>query len=599
MTVSTASLALTLETLDSEEEASTICSTDEEKAVRRRSLLNAKIDKSIKTTAQIKERRRSSIEEGSNRLSTDSIHSDPDSASRKSAREQRKRASGLSVSVHSAVSNEQKKNTASLSATCHGPAPPTPINRNSDLDLDPLQKADLNPLKAVDSRRRRLSANDEPSAETKRRARLLVNQNRRRRAASFMVSSKRTLSDDSNPFGINDESIEPKASIKRCSSTKRLSSGSDSSSIARIQRSGSKKRLSSGSDSSGIARIQRRDSRRTLSNDSDSVGLQKQSSDPKAKVQRSSVRRRSSVEQEPSGAESGGKLSSSNVRRQKVVSSQVLSELGVGRRDSGSKAQSAANRRRASALSKSFRLSGNLNETWDSPPDKKNFTWSWKKDETESASTLRRTNRSFCVSNTSSSPKKNTVSSLLREDPFISPPSAKITKRLSVPSDMSRANHPMVIAKISQRQRQKKISPKRTSKCADLLLSPAARRTSRTKAPIGSISANTQSYPNLPLLSPDSKTKSNWKKSRGSSVRRQVAKSKSIVLEPNCLEFSGREDVVNKKDIGAIAKALKQSNQAEEDLERQKEEERHAKRSHVRARRRQFSIEPNDMSRAS
>ena len=131
---------------------------------------------------------------------------------------------------------------------------------------------------------------------------------------------------------------------------------------------------------------------------------------------------------------------------------------------------------------------------------------------------------------------------------------------------------------------------KRASKCGDSLLSPGARRVSRAKEHYGSPQL---SYPNLPLGSPESKNKQNFTKARGASLRRQASKSKAIALKAsNTLDSPiVVDDVVNQKDIGAIAKLLKESNQAEEELLRQKVEEREAKRSHIRARRQQTRIE--------
>ncbi|CAJ1960088.1 unnamed protein product [Cylindrotheca closterium] len=603
MLVSNASLSLG--SLDLEEESSVESSDDEERASRQRALLDAKLSKTFSTIAEIKKRRTCSIDEGPPGLLAESNHSNADYVRRRASREQRKRSSGLSASEHCPAAKERKEETPDLSLTVHGPTPPTPrtrINRNSDLDLDSLRTVNLDPLKAADIRRRRNSLSNEPSAEDKRRARLLVNHHRRRSLAGGTVdgegqqernsrelvgekaetrsrlqkraNSKRTLSNDSDAFGFVDESSEAKQMMDRTSSSKRLSGGSASG--PKVPESIEHRDF-----------VRRSGSRRTLSNDSDTIGFHKESPGPRVRVQRSSVRRKLSIELGPIRADP-----SPCVRKQKIASSLVLSELGVSRRDSGSNGLSAANRRRDCARYKSFRLSGNSNETWDqSPPDKKNFTWTWRNDETEP--TLRRSN----TSNTSPSQIRSAVSSILRAESFTSPPqNAKNSRRLSMPSgsDLSRTDHPMSSSKLSQRNKQPKKSPTRTSKFADSLLSPAARRrtTTRSKETIGLPGGRTQSLTNLPLAITDSKTKSNRKKGRSSANLRRQASSKTTRISPletNCFETSG--GVVNKNCIGAIAMVLKQSNEAKEELEFQKEEEREAKRSHVRARRRQLSVE--------
>jgi len=327
--------------------------------------------------------------------------------------------------------------------------------------------------------------------------------------------------------------------------------------------------------------------RRKSSIDSNSLALQEQSTTKLRAMmrRRSSSRRKLSLESEGYAPECSVRLQSSsqsNIGRRKAVSALALSELGYANQDVRSEAQSVANQRREIPRSHSFRLSGTQDETFSN----KNFTWTWKNDEMEP--TVRVTNQRSILQCASPSQTKNGIKKkTLGQDFFPSTPTSA-TRQLSMPmsSDLTRSDHPMSSMITPQRQGKKKISPKRTSKCADSLLSPGARRISRATEHFVSPLERTSSYPNLPLGSPDS-TRSNWKKSRGGNLRRQASKSKIIPQEVNALDISRVDDGVNKKDIGAIAMVLKQKNQAEEDLLRQKKEDMEAKRSHIRARRQQ------------
>lgn len=568
MTVSTASAVSPLDSGIHDEDFSVESSTteNEARALKMKSLINAKVETSIKTTEQILERRRSSIEEGATGLLAGSDHfTTVDCSSTIGTIEPRKRVSGQSVSAVNPLMHRQEENVSGLSASDHGTSRPAMINHTSDLDLNALQKA--NPLRRGASwRRRKISADDEPSAKEKHRARLFVAQNGSRRASIAGLAYGEGQK-GRNCRELAPERLETRPRLRKFASNRSLSDDSDylielkkgpSESHTLMQRSCSEKRLSSGSDSSWDSgdssisreRPQRSTSSRTLSIDANSKGNQPN--------------------------RMGGMVRKNSSRRKLLKGGEPIpatAKSGTARK------QSVAHRRREFARSRSFSLAAsNAKESADhqSPADKNSFTWTWKTDDAEPLP--RRSSQSSGTSNASPS---------LEEDLFSSPSA----RRLSMPtsSDFDWSDHPMssLITTQRQQQRQTKISPKRTSTATDSLMSPGARRTSRSREHSVVSPPGRSHNPKLPLYSPDSKNKSStWKKSRGTHLRREASKSKIITLEANDLDVPRVEDVVNKKDIGTIAKALKESNQAKEEWLRQKEEEREAKRSHVRARRR-------------
>lgn len=610
MLFSTSSLTEALDNmrLDHDKDPSTEFSSAEEESreFERKASLDAKIEKSIKSIGQRKEKRRNSIEEGSGELVADSNHSFSNDTFRVAASERKKRAAELSVSEHLPGASNQGRKDLGHSISEHGTARPVYARRKSDLELSANPG---NPVKAADARRRRRSTEDEPSAEEKRRLRLHLAQTRRRRVSGGDVGGQkdsnygelgeepleslprlrnsppnRSQSLDDDHCGIQDF-FEERQNDSNCRelrldnfASKRSQSLDDDlfglKNTTSMHRTTSKQRFSGGSSTRSRERLQRSNMRRTHSIESNSNGLQNQS------TLKGSSRRKLSIEMEPSSAAS--------TRRQKIALALASSDHGTTRRESGSKAQTG---RRGS--SRNLRSSGTQNETFDpfdqSQTDTKNFTWTWKSGKVEPS--LRRSLEKNGDSKTSPSQIKHAVRSLLRQD-FSSPSQSHANQegKVSIPtsSDFALSDQPMPFHVTPHRQEsQKKLSTKRTPKYADSLLTPGARRSARAMrehliAPV----ERTSSQPNLSLLSPEPKsTHTHGKKTRSPNQRWQGSKSNSVV------DISKLEGVVNTKDIGSIAKFLKLSNEAEQELERRKEQERQAKRSHIRARRRQMSVE--------